>query len=153
MSKCTLLCYIICVFRCVPTTRSHIFLCHRVWPLYAFLGPPQPSSLRYPPHCCYYRWVFLPLYVLFVHLLLSVLYPHLRKIIWFLTFSVWLILFSMVFSRSIHVITSGSTSPLLMSTCNFLLYVRTTSSLPTYLVTDTLAVSVSWPLWTTLQWT
>ena len=37
------------------------------------------------------------------------------KIIWFLSFSVWLILLSMIFSRSTHVVANGSISSFLMA--------------------------------------
>ena len=38
-----------------------------------------------------------------------------NEIIWLLTFSVWLILLSIIFSRSNHVVTNGSISPCLVA--------------------------------------
>ena len=79
----------------------------------------HPRSNLPPP----YIWFPLPFYTclptsvwpmsfcllfLFVHLLLSVLYLIYKWIIWFLTFSVWLILLSRIFSGYIHVVANGS---------------------------------------------
>ena len=63
---------VICVLHCVPTPQSQLICCHHVWSLSASLAPiPLPSGHHRAVVCvCEFFIVFL-----FVHLLLSVLYP------------------------------------------------------------------------------
>ena len=68
-------------------------------PPYGMPPPPPPPSLWQPPHCYVHKCQF------------SI--PHISEIIWFLTFSD--ISFSVIFSRSIHVVTNGSISSFLMA--------------------------------------
>ena len=88
--------------------------------LYAALCAHHPKSNHLPSQ---YIWPPLPsttpptLFLLVTTVLLSVcvsefqLYiPHMSKIIWFLAFTAWLTLLSIILARSSHVVISGSIS-------------------------------------------
>ena len=83
----------------------------------------------------------------------SSLIPHVSEIIWYLFFSVWLILLSIMFSVSIHTVTMGEIFLFFLWPSNIPLHKWPIVALSTHLLMDTWAASISWWLWRTLQWT
>ena len=111
--RCTFLWYIICTLHCGSTTKykvCQIFRRHIFDPLYPlpFHSPsfPLATAILLSMNFC------LP--SLFICCFQSYI-PRMGEIIWFLTFSVWLISLSMIPSRSIRVLINGSISPFLMA--------------------------------------
>ena len=74
--------------------KSPIIFCHHIFgPLYPLTGPhPLPSDNHYTVVCVYEFQSYI---------------PHMSEIIWFLAFSDWLTSLSIIFSRSLHVVTNG----------------------------------------------
>ena len=77
--------------------------------------------------------------------------PHMGESIRLLSFSDWLISFSIIPSSSIPVNVNGKYSTVLM--VNIPLHKYTTLSLSTHLSVDISALSTGWLLWTLLLWT
>ena len=80
----------ICILHCVPNTQSQIRFCHHIFgPLYPLLPvQPLPSGNHYTLVCVYEFQFYI---------------PHTSEIIWFLAFSDWFILLSIILSRCIYV--------------------------------------------------
>ena len=83
----------------------------------------------------------------------SSLILHVSEIIWCLFFSVWLIFFSIMFSVSIHTVTTGKIFFFFLWPSNIPLYKWPIVALSTHLLMDTWAASISWWLYRTVQWT
>ena len=83
----------------------------------------------------------------------SSLIPHVSEIIWYLFFSVWLILLSIMFSVSLHTITMGKIFLFFLWPSNIPLHKWPIVALSTHLLMDTWAASISWWLYRTVQWT
>ena len=95
---CTILSHITCVLHCVFIAQSQIPSYHCVVdPLYPLLMPPLPFPSG-TPCCCLCLQV---LFVLFIHLLLSVLHPTYEWNYTLLGFF-WLTLLSTLFSGCCH---------------------------------------------------
>ena len=94
----------------IPSPPQSLHCCPRPWVLFPFCSiPPLPNCYHPPPPplSCYsalYLWVclYFCLLVWFVYSL-----PHMSEIIWYLSFSDWLISLSTMFSRSIHTVKKG----------------------------------------------
>ena len=86
---------------CAHHPKSNYPLPPYIWPPLAFTTPlPLPSGKH---HTVFYVYEFLFLCFSYLCLYSFQLYmTHLSEIIWFLTFSIWLTLLSMIFSRSSH---------------------------------------------------
>ena len=70
-----------------------------------FSHPPHPPPLWQPPVSSLYLWVYSVLLHLFISCVFQI--PHISEIIWYFSFSVWLISFSIIPTRSIHVVANG----------------------------------------------
>ena len=101
----------ISLLHCVPPPRVKSSVTTYLSPF--TLTYPPPSSLWGSPY--YSVSLSFSLFVSFVHLLLLFYIPDMGDSMWFLIFSVWLILLSMTFSWSIHVVTNDSISSFLMA--------------------------------------
>ena len=99
--KCLTLWYIICIL-CVHYPKSNHLLLPYIWTLLPFttFHPPLPSG-NHLTVTCVHDFFYYCSFVAFSFI------TCMSEIIWFLTFSFWLILLSMIFSWSIHVVTNG----------------------------------------------
>ena len=72
--------------------------------------PPQPPSPEQPPTLSAVSMIFIceSVSILLVHFVHWV--PHMSEIIWYLSFSDWIISLSILFSRSIHAVAKGKIS-------------------------------------------
>ena len=98
------------------------------------LKPPPPDSCQ--SVSCIYESVSI-LFVYFVHQI-----PHIREIIWYLSFSDWLVSLSIILSRSIHVVTKSMISSFLWPS-NTPLCKYTTTFLSTHLLMGIWALAKS----------
>lgn len=112
--------------------KSSLFLSPYIWlplPSSFSLHHPDPflSGNHYNVVCLwvYLFWLFVCCFLFYV--------PHMREIIWFLSFSAWLTSPSMVLSRSIHVVANDNIS-LFLWLSSIVLYICTTSSLSNHLL-------------------
>ena len=81
-----------------PKSHQHIF--DLLYPLLPQLPFPLVTTILLSVSISFCLFSFL--FICFFQFCI----PHMSKIIWFLTFSVWLILLSMLFSRSSHIVWS-----------------------------------------------
>ena len=77
------------------STRPFSFLLH----------PSNPNSLPYSCSCHSTLHLRLSLFCLLIQFVHQI--PHMSGIIWYLSFSGWLIALSLIFSRSIHAVAKG----------------------------------------------
>ena len=104
---------------CTYYPKSNDLLSPYVWHSLYPLLPPHLPSLWQSPYCC--LWVFVSFscsFICYFHLYISD-----EWIIWFLTFYDWLILLSMIFSKSIHAVANGKISSFLMAEWYSIVYV------------------------------
>ena len=73
-----------------------------------FHSSSQPSPLLQLVVCSLYPWVSSVLSCLFVSFIFKI--PKISEIIWYSSFSFWLILLSIILSRSVYVVTNGKVS-------------------------------------------
>ena len=88
---------VICILHCVPTPQSQIIFHHPVFDVCTLYYPPptiSPSNHHTVVCVCGFQFYI----------------PHTSEIIWSVAFSDRLISLSIIFSRSIHVVTNGSVS-------------------------------------------
>ena len=106
----------------VHDPKSSLLLSSYIWPPLPFL-PPPPHFLSGSQHTvvCVCECVF----------------ARLSEIIWFLTFSIWRILLSMIFSGSIHVLSQMAVFHLFLRLSSIPLNICTKSSLSNYPSKDT----------------
>ena len=107
----------VCILHCVPTTQSQILFHHHIFAPFSLYYPtPLPSGNYHTGVCVYEFSVFL-----FVCLFVAFSFISHIWVKSYGSFSVWLTLLSMMFSRSIHIVAYISTSFLFMLN-NTLLY-------------------------------
>ena len=73
-----------------------------------FHSSSQPSPLLRLVVCSLYPWVSSVLSRLFVSFIFKI--PKISEIIWYSSFSFWLVLLSIILSRSVYVVTNGKVS-------------------------------------------
>ena len=73
-------------------------------------SPNPPLLWQSPLWSLHLRVCFYCLFIYFVHWI-----PHISEIIWYLSFSVWLISLSITPSRSIHIVSNGKNSFVFMA--------------------------------------
>ena len=93
---------------CAHHPKSNHLPSPYIWPLYLLLLPTSLSSGNYHAVVCVYEFVFVFLVCCF-----QFYRPHMSKIIW-LTFFVWLISLSMIFSRPTRVVANRHEAPFLV---------------------------------------
>ena len=90
---------------CLPPKVKYSYVVYLT--LFTLHSPPSTPFLLVITGLFFCVWEFL----FFLVLCYCWFYiPHMNEITWFLTFSVWLISHSLVFSRPIHIVTNGHIS-------------------------------------------
>ena len=97
----------------LPHTHYQKFVFHQMTPPpLPFLPTPLPSPLITITlfSVCTYLWVWFVHYFLFVCL---IVFKYKSEIMWYMSFSIWLILLSIKWSSSIHVVANGKVTSFL----------------------------------------
>ena len=147
---CKTLYFNFCIHYSACTAKNLVFTHqHAVDPFYPFCPPPPfPTGNNYFVLCIY---VFVSVWFgLFIYLFIFgwfIFYNlHINEIIWYLSFSIWLISLSIIPSGSNHVVANSKILFLFMAEECYIIYVYTTSSLSIHLLMGIYTVFISWLL-------
>ena len=112
---CTTSYFYFCVHYSVLTTKNLVSICRcTVDPLYPFHPSPIPTPSPLVTTTLFSVSTYLVLFDLVCSFILFVLHiPHMSEIIWYLSFSIWLISLSIIPSRSIYAVANGKISSFL----------------------------------------